>query len=70
MSNENDHRKLAPKHLRANNTKPPRGRDGKPFPGGKALRKAHETLAARQRSFDAAGERTKASRTRPGSMRG
>jgi len=55
MSNENDHRKLAPKSKRANNTKPPRGRAGKPYPGGKALRKAYELLSDRQRSFDAAG---------------
>lgn len=65
-----DHRSLRPKGKRANNTKPPRTRSGKNFPGGKALRKAHEILSARQRSFDAADGRVKNSRTRPGSMRG
>lgn len=50
-----DHRKLTPrKKNRANNTKPPRTRDGKSFPGGRTLRRTLANLSAR-RKMGAAG---------------
>lgn len=58
-----DNRQLNPrKKDRANNTKSPRTRDGKSFPGGRTMRRNLKNLSARQNGSGKPG------RTKPGSM--
>ncbi len=60
-----DHRQLnARKKNRANNTKPPRTRDGQTYPGGKAMRRALANLARRQNEFNSMKDAS--SYTKPG----